>query len=76
MDCDDEVFKWLEHALTLKTERGIRSSIARLRDAIIDYEIECKKYENYAKTYQKATLEFLMNTMNVSESITSVEITK
>jgi len=63
MYCDDEVFKWLEHALSLKTERGLRNSIARLRDAIIDEEIELHNQVKPVMTYQQAELKWLNNTM-------------
>ena len=63
MDCDDEVFKWLEHALSLKTERGLRNSIDRLINSIIDEEITRRNRAKLVITYQQTELAWLLSTM-------------
>lgn len=74
MDCNDDVFKWLEHALSLKTERGLRNSISRLRDAIIDTEIEWRNQDKAVMTHQKANLAFTMHLWDMSLPLKSIDI--
>jgi hypothetical protein len=58
---DEDMFKWIDHTLSLKTELGVRNSLKKLRQKIIDDKAKRAIVTEQVMNYQRSGLELLRN---------------
>lgn len=59
--CEEEYIKYIDYALSLKTEKGFRACIISLRNKIQAYEDEVHNSAPLVDSYQKSSLQLLRN---------------
>jgi len=70
---DEDMFKWIDHTLSLKTELGIRNSLKKLRQKIIDDKAKRAIVTEQVMTYQRSSLELLRNLVDFN-SISNMKV--
>lgn len=72
---DNDIYEWLQRALNLKNEKGLRASIRRLTIKMLDEKEEMDRCYESAVTYQNSSLEFLKDILKVNEPYSGINKT-
>ena len=59
---EEDIYKWLQKSVSLKTEKGLRNSLKRLMTQMEADKLELDNDVSAVSSYQKSELGFLLNT--------------